>query len=210
MRFLSIFLITRIRRTFIQHHHDIRTKRPLDIDDIFRCEPVGGAVDMRTEHDPIFIDPSKIRKAEDLVPATICEDRPLPGCKPVQPACLFKNLASRSEIQMVSISQDNLGAEFNKFSWLDGLHSTLRSDGHENRRLDLAMVRQEFPSPSLSVCMFQKEVQLLKVPKTGWKSNETARLVARLLPGFPPNQVRLKAYQENRTKRIRNPIEEVH
>jgi hypothetical protein len=49
---------------------------------------------------------------------------------------------TRPEIQMIGVAQEDLGAEVQEISMGDAFHRALRPDGHERRRLDVAVRRR--------------------------------------------------------------------
>ena len=57
----------------------------------------------------------------------------------MQAAQLADQLVARAEVQVVRVAEDDLRAERAHLDGVERLDGRLRSDGHEHRRLDLAM-----------------------------------------------------------------------
>jgi len=65
--------------TFVQHHRDVRSELPLDVDGGFGRQQMLAAVEMRAERRSFFVHLAPRRKTEHLVAATISKDRLVPA-----------------------------------------------------------------------------------------------------------------------------------
>jgi hypothetical protein len=64
-----------------------------------------------SEQDPIVRDLAPLCQAEHLKTARIGQDRAVPTHEPVQPTQLGYYVSARAQVQMVGITQDELGAQ---------------------------------------------------------------------------------------------------
>ena len=88
-RALCITVIARIRRAFIKSHDDIGTNGTLNFHYVLWSKHVKGAVDMRFEFYPFFLDFSVGRKRIYLITAGVREDITVPIHEFMQSACFF-------------------------------------------------------------------------------------------------------------------------
>ena len=65
----------------------------------------------------------------------------------MQPATPCDELVARAEIQVIGVAEDDLRAAVDEVSVECGLDRSLRTDGHERRRLNDAMRRLERAQP---------------------------------------------------------------
>ena len=66
---------------------------------------------MRLELDTVIGDAGYIPERKDLKPAGVGQSRLVPSIKLRQPAALFDNLCAGSQIEMVGITENDLGAD---------------------------------------------------------------------------------------------------
>ena len=103
------------------------------------------AVDLGAEARAVVVDRALIAEAEDLVAARVGQDRPVPAHEAVQAAELRDDLLARAQVQVVGVGEHHLGAERAQRRRRDAAHRRARADGHEGRRLHLAVGRLEDP-----------------------------------------------------------------
>jgi hypothetical protein len=129
----SIFLFTRIRRTFIERHHHIRTQDRLNVHHALRCQEMFVPVNVRPEFDAVISELAPICKAEDLIPAAIGQDRFLPAHEIVQAAGCPDDLKAGTKEQMISVGQFNLCTNGVKVFLGECLNGRARSYRHKER-----------------------------------------------------------------------------
>ncbi len=94
------------------------------------------AIDMGLKGHTLVIDLVQVCERKDLKPATVRQDRSLPVHETMQLTEPLDPLMSRPEVKMIRIAQNDLRPHALKILGAHGLHSSLRSHGHEDRRLD--------------------------------------------------------------------------
>jgi hypothetical protein len=77
----------------------------------------------------------------------------------MQSSCSFNDLHSWPEIQVVRVSQDDLGTQFDQLALLNGFHTPLCSNRHEHRRLDRPMRGFQNAGTRFSVGCEESKVQ---------------------------------------------------
>ena len=103
-------------------------------------ELVGVAVEVGLEGDAVFGDFAEVREAEDLETAGIGEDGPGPGHEAVQAAELTDEFVAGAEEEVVSVAEDDRGAQvFPKVALSEAFDGALSADGHEDRGGDIAV-----------------------------------------------------------------------
>src|SRR5947207_2741632 len=105
------------------------------------------AIQVRAEIHSVFGDLAQAAEAEDLESARVGEQGPLPAHEPVQSAQIADDLVTGTQIKMVSISQNNLRAQFLQCVLRNAFHRTQSAHRHEYRGLDHAMGRSKLPQP---------------------------------------------------------------
>ena len=98
----------------------------------------------------------------DLVTTAVGEDGLVPAVETVKPAGLFQNVDSRPEIQMIGITEDDLGPDHAfQFVLVYGLDRSGGTYRHEDRCLDSAVRRldQAGPGFGMEVFMFYRKIQ---------------------------------------------------
>ena len=69
------------------------------------------AVEMRSELRALFVDRPPRRKAEDLIAAAVGQNRPRPADEPVQAALAGDQIVAGTQIEMIGVAEDDLGAD---------------------------------------------------------------------------------------------------
>ena len=90
-------------------------------------------------------------EAEDLVAAAVGQDRTPPADEPVQAAAARDQVVAGPQIEMIGVAEQDLGAEPLEIAVRDALDRALRADGHERRRLDLAVRRRQHAGARASI-----------------------------------------------------------
>ena len=87
---LGRFLDVRTRRAredrLVEGHGDVRAERLLDPDRGLGRQPMRRPVDVAPERDAVVVDHAEVAERDDLEPAGVGEDRPVPAHEPMQPA----------------------------------------------------------------------------------------------------------------------------
>jgi len=139
---------------FIESHDDVGPETDLNLHRFFGAKKVRGAVEVRAKCHAFFAHLAQLGEAENLKPAGVGQDRPIPGHETVQAAHLPNRLNAWPQIKVVSISQQNLDAKVFQHILGDALHRTQRSHRHEYGGLDLAMRRDELPGAGWAASSF--------------------------------------------------------
>ena len=108
-----------------------------------------GSVEVRGERDPVIIDASQVGQAEDLEPAGVGQDRPIPGHEPMEAAQSSDALRGRAQVEVIRVSEDHLRTGGVQVAGRQGLHSRLGADGHEVGRQDRAVRRVDATQPGM-------------------------------------------------------------
>ena len=98
-------------RALVERHRDVSAEPRLDVGGRLRREPIRPSVEMRLEDDAVFAQPCAATQTEDLVAAGIGEDRPRPAHERVQTAEACDQIVARTQVQVIRIGEDDLGAE---------------------------------------------------------------------------------------------------
>ena len=126
----------RQRRTFVEHHRDVRAEIGLNIHGRFGRQQVRAAVEMRSELDAVLIYLAALREAEHLVAAAVGEDRLVPADELVEAAAARDQLVAGPQHQVIGVAENDAGADLLKMLSSQGLNRALGADRHEHRRLD--------------------------------------------------------------------------
>lgn len=87
---------------------------------------------MGSERDAFFFDFAAMAQRINLVAATVGQNGFVPAIKAVQTTRLLKNFYARSQVQMVSIAQNDLSANiFFQFPLMYSFYGADRADGHK-------------------------------------------------------------------------------
>src|SRR5213082_2870188 len=106
-----IFIFTRPRRAFIQHHRDIAAERGLNFHRNFRRNKSRRPIDVILEMHALLRDLAQFRQRKNLVTAAVSQKRAIPIHKPMQSAKVPNHIESWSNEQMISISENDLRVE---------------------------------------------------------------------------------------------------
>ena len=138
----ALFLGGRVvRRTFVENHRDVRAEHALDFHGFLRADKQKRTVKVRTEFDAVFFHFANFCEAENLKAAAVGENRLFPIHEFVQAAGGADDFESGTQIQMVSVAENDLRAHLVQFARVERLDAGLRADGHEHRRFDDAARR---------------------------------------------------------------------
>ena len=140
-----------MRRALVEAHDAVRPELLLNPHRFFRRELKQAPVDVGPKHDLLFIQLPQSCQTENLKPATVCQNRPIPIHKPMQATEFRNDLGSGPQRQVVGIGEDFLNADLLQLIWREPLDRRQRPDRHERRSLDGAMRRLPGPRPSLCV-----------------------------------------------------------
>ncbi len=100
-------------------------------------------VQVRAERHAFFVNLAQIGETENLKPARVRKDGPIPRHEPMQPAHPANRLDAGPQKKMVGIREQNLDAQLFKHILRDALHRSQRSHRHKHRRLDLSVRSKE-------------------------------------------------------------------
>src|ERR1700674_5012743 len=100
-------------------------------------------VQVRAERHAFFVNLAQSGETENLKPARVRKDGPIPRHEPMQPAHPANRLDARPQKKMVGIREQNLDAQLFKHILRDALHRSQRSHRHKHRRLDLSVRSNE-------------------------------------------------------------------
>jgi hypothetical protein len=131
----------------VERHGHVRAEQRLDLHGTLRREPMRRAVEVGGEGDTVVIDSSQIRQREDLEPARIGQDRPVPAHEPMQPAEPRDPFRRRPQVEVVGVPQDHLRAGGVQVARSQRLHRGLGADRHELGRVNRAVRCDNAPQP---------------------------------------------------------------
>ena len=143
----------------VEGHDDVGAEGDLDLHRLLGREDVRGAVEMRAKRDAFFADLAQLAEAEDLESAGVGEHGAIPRHEAVESAKLADVLVSGPQIEMVSVAENDLGAQFFEDVLGNGLHCGDGANGHEDRRFDLAMRGDDASGAGAAIAGFDSEVQ---------------------------------------------------
>jgi hypothetical protein len=122
-------------------HNYIGTDDALGGDIVFRSEGVAAAVNVGGEPAAFGSELSDGGEGKDLESAAVRKDGTVPVLELVKSSSLPEDFKTRPQIQMVSISKDNLCADiFLEVTVIHTLDRTYRAYRHENGGMNLSMV----------------------------------------------------------------------
>ena len=94
----------------VQHHTNIGSKLTLDINSIFRAQPVGRTVNVRAEQDSIVVERPLLSQTEDLKSAGVGQNGTVPSHESGDPAEFLNDLPARSQHEVIRIGKNDLRA----------------------------------------------------------------------------------------------------
>ena len=118
---------------------------------LLRRQRAQRAVEVRAELHALLADLAHRREAEDLVAAAVGQDRMRPADERVQAAGARDQLVAGTQVQVVGVAEDDLGARILDVAVRDALHRAARADRHERRRLHDAVRRRQHAAPRRAV-----------------------------------------------------------
>ncbi len=128
------------RRHLVEAHRDVAAEVRLDaLRELGREARRVAVVDV-AERDAVVVDArDRVAQREDLEPAGVGEDRPVPRHEAVQAAEVADQLVAGAEVQVVRVAEQDLRAEVAHLVRVERLDGPLRPDRHEDRRAHLAV-----------------------------------------------------------------------
>ena len=111
---------------------------------------------MALERNTVFPDLAEPRKGKHLESTGIGKDIPVPVRELVQSAIILENICSRSQIEMIGISQYYLIANLSNFIMIDAFDCPVCTDGHESWCLHITMRKRKYTKTSLCILIFLK------------------------------------------------------
>src|SRR5262249_34957301 len=90
-----VVVLARIRKAFIKHHRDVAVESGLNFHCDFRRNEGSRAVDVIWEFYAVFRDFAQLREGENLDPAAVGENWPIPAHEIVQAAEMLDDVESR-------------------------------------------------------------------------------------------------------------------
>ena len=108
---------------------------------------MAAAVYVRAEFHAVVAYFVELREREYLKAAAVGQYRALPVHEAVQAARFLDQIFARAHVQVVGVAEYYLRAEAFELVGRHSLDGRLRADGHEYRRFDNAVRRDELPGP---------------------------------------------------------------
>src|SRR5205807_5130358 len=100
------------------------------------------SVDMILKSNAVLGNLAQLSQRKNLVTAAVGQDHPVPIHELMQTTEMFDHFNPWSDKQMISISQNNWRVQFPQFARTHRLHTSLRPNRHERRRLNRAVRRR--------------------------------------------------------------------
>ena len=119
---------------------------------------LGAVVHGAERHAVVVERGDRVAQREDLEAARVGEDRPAPAGERVDPAELLDDRLAGSEVEVVRVGEDDVGAERAHLVRVERLDGSLRPDGHEGRRPDLPVRRGEHAGASRAVGRVERKL----------------------------------------------------
>lgn len=159
-RFVGFEVAGWIREAIVQDHHDVGTETDLNVNGDFGTQKMRASVQVRLKSNAIFADIAKGTQAENLVPAAVGKDRPIPSHKLMQAAESCHGLVTGPQKKVIRVTQKNLDVKIPQLVRHHRFHGGLRTDGHEDRRLDDAVRRVQPSTPGVGLRIFGQKLEL--------------------------------------------------
>ncbi len=113
--FGRVVIAARVRRAFIEKHADVRAERGLRFHGLAGTKKHRGAIDVVLEAHTFLRHLPQLGQREDLKPAGIRQDRPIPGHESMQPTEMGHHFHPRPDEEMIRIAENNLRPERAEF-----------------------------------------------------------------------------------------------
>lgn len=128
----------------VEGHDDIGTDGALDAEAALRTEQVLAAVDVTGEGGALLGDLAAVGEAVDLVAAAVSQEGAVPLHELVESAGGFHYLHAGAEVEVVGVAENDLCPHlFPELPLVDALDGTQGAYGHEDGRLDSAVIGSE-------------------------------------------------------------------
>jgi hypothetical protein len=121
------------RHHVIERHRDVGAEGPLDLGGALGGEEATRAVHVALELDALVIDPPEPLEGEDLEPARVGEQRPVPPHEAVQAAEPGDDVLPGADVEVVGVREHEVGPDGFQVRGRERAHGALRADGHEAR-----------------------------------------------------------------------------
>jgi D-alanine-D-alanine ligase len=116
-------------------------------------------IDVRLEVSAVFRNAPSFSKAEDLVPAAVGEDRPVPADESMQTSHPRNQLIARTKVEVVGVAKDDLGTGLLEIFEEGPFHRALGPYRHEGGCVYDAVRRLAFAEPGASVGSQQRKTE---------------------------------------------------
>src|SRR5271170_4395129 len=134
------FITDRIRRALIENHGNVAAKSQLRVNRRLRRKQMRVAIQVRAKEYALIANLAIVVQAEHLKAAGVGQDRPVPRHKPMQPAQLLDQFRTRSQEQMISVGENDLGIQLaSQIALQHPFYRRLRTDRHKHWRLNGAV-----------------------------------------------------------------------
>ncbi len=161
----GVFLISVVRGALVKRHDDVGAEFVLDVYRCFGREDMFGTVYVRAKGDAVFGDLGELgvfgavafltlfleAEGEDLKTTTVSKHWAVPVHKFVHAAGLVDEVFARLEVEVVGVGEDDLCVHREELVRVQTFDGGLGPDGHEDRRLNVAMVCMNSPCAGLGV-----------------------------------------------------------
>ncbi len=128
------------------------------------------AVDVGLEFRTLLGDAPALGKAEDLIPAAVGQDGPIPPGEPMQATEPSDQFIARTKVEMVGVAENDLGARLLEVLEEHPLHRALGAHGHERRCVHDAVRRLKLAEPGGAVGLLHRESKRIVQDEMGRES----------------------------------------
>ena len=145
-------------RHLVEAHRDVAAQVGLDARGELGREPGLAAVVDAPERDAVVVDTrDRVSKREDLEAAGVGQDRAVPRHERMEPAEVADQLVAGPEMQVVRVTEQNLGAEAAHLERVERLDGSFRPDGHEDGSPHVPVPRSQHTGPRRPVGRSHRE-----------------------------------------------------
>jgi hypothetical protein len=120
----------------VEHHGDVGTEGPLDLDGALRREQSARSIQWRCERHARFVDARAVRERRHLEAAAVGQPGAAPAGETVEPALFGHHRFTRTLVEVVGVGEQDLGAGADELFGCHAAYRAIGRDGHEGRRLD--------------------------------------------------------------------------